>query len=78
MPTWDKSIPAGHETDATQCPVELFAPIPFSRVSVAILNVALAWLDPYEVEEGLEALPPGLSGAEVDELAAARAVKGPV
>ena len=35
---------------------------------------ALAWLGPHEVEEGLEALLPGLSGAEVDELAAARAV----
>ena len=32
---------------------------------------ALAWLGPHEVEEGLEALLPGLSGAEVDELAAA-------
>ena len=35
---------------------------------------ALAWLGPHEVEEGLEALLPGLSGAEIDELAAARAV----
>ena len=35
---------------------------------------ALAWLGPHEVEEGLEALLPGLSGAEVNELAAARAI----
>ena len=35
---------------------------------------ALAWLGPHEVEDGLEALLPGLSGAEVDELAAARAI----
>ena len=35
---------------------------------------ALAWLGPKEVEEGLEAILPGLSGTEVDELAAARAL----
>ena len=46
MPTWDKSIPARYGTDTTQDPVASFAPIPFSRVSVAILNVVLAWLSP--------------------------------
>ena len=35
---------------------------------------ALAWLGPHEVGEGLEAILPGLSVAEVDELAAARAI----
>ncbi len=35
---------------------------------------ALAWLGPHEVEEGLEALLPDLSGTEFDELAAARAI----
>ena len=35
---------------------------------------ALAWLGPNEVEGGLEAILPGLSGTEVDELAAARAI----
>ena len=35
---------------------------------------ALAWLGPHEVEEGLEAILPVLSVAEVDELAAARAI----
>ena len=35
---------------------------------------ALAWLGPHEVEEGLEAILPRLSIAEVDELATARAI----
>ena len=35
---------------------------------------ALAWLGPHEIEEGLEAVLPGLSVAEMDELAAARAI----
>ena len=35
---------------------------------------ALAWLGPHEIEEGLEAVLPGLSVAEIDELAAARAI----
>ena len=35
---------------------------------------ALAWLGPDEVEEGLEAILPGLSVTEVHELAAARAI----
>ena len=35
---------------------------------------ALAWLGPEEVEVGLDAVLPGLSSEEIDELAAARAV----
>lgn len=35
---------------------------------------ALAWLGPREVEDNLEAILPGLSSEEIDELAAARAV----
>ena len=35
---------------------------------------ALAWLGPHEIEESLEAVLPGLSVAEMDELAAARAI----
>ena len=35
---------------------------------------ALAWLGPQEVEEGLDAVPPELSVAEIDELAAGRPI----
>ncbi len=35
---------------------------------------ALAWLGPNEIEEGLEAVLPGLSATEIHELAAARAI----
>lgn len=35
---------------------------------------ALAWLGPEEIEDGLEAVLPGLSADELNELAAARAV----
>ena len=35
---------------------------------------ALAWLGPHEIEDGLDAVLPELSVAEIDELAAARAI----